>query len=174
MTRATSSLDPTRCAISGDIIGDITFTGTLSGTLPKLRTGQGLCHQATARVCICPDKQARLSNPRVWVASPVCLFRKIGVLSLWWSNHLDLHRGWSQRRQFLRHALKNSIGTWSCHLITRHWRTTSVMRKVPAIDIGPRTVHWSNRLSFGAETMNSFNSAEVRRRCPRQNRPMFV
>ena len=28
------------------------------------------------------------------------------VLSLGWSNHFDLHRGWSQRRQFLRHAKK--------------------------------------------------------------------
>ena len=73
-----------------------------------------------------------------------------------------------------RHAL--ILGTWSCFLTTRHWHTHFVMRKVPAIDIGPRTVHWSNRLSVGAETMNSFNSAEVRRRCPRQNknRPMFV
>ena len=34
-------------------------------------------------------RQDRFSNP----------YR---VLSLWWSNHLDLHRGWSQRRQFLR------------------------------------------------------------------------
>ena len=38
-------------------------------TLPK-RTGRGLSHQAKARVWICPDKQARLSNPRVWVACP--------------------------------------------------------------------------------------------------------
>ena len=34
-------------------------------------------------------RQDRFSNP----------YR---VLSLWWTNHLDLHRGWSQRRQFLR------------------------------------------------------------------------
>ena len=32
------------------IIGDIRLSGTLSGTLPKLRTGQGLSHQATAKV----------------------------------------------------------------------------------------------------------------------------
>ena len=31
------------------------------------------------------------------------------VLSLWRSNHLDLHRGWSQRRQFFRHALNNPL-----------------------------------------------------------------
>ena len=41
------------------------------------------------------------------------------------------------------------------------------MRKVSAIEIEPRTVHWNNRLSFGAETINS---AEVRRRCTRLNR----
>ena len=54
---------------------------------------------------------------------------------------------------------------------TRHWRTKPVMRKVFAIEIEPRTVHWNNRLSFGAETINS---AEVRRRCPRLNRTIFM
>ena len=90
-----------------------------------------------------------------------------------WSGHRDHHREWNQCRQFLHHA-HTGLLEHGCRLTARHWRTNSVMRKVPAIDIGPRTVHWSNRLSFGAETMNSINSAEVRRRCPRQNRPMFV
>ena len=42
-------------------------------------------------------------------------------------------------------------GTRSCRLETRRWRTKPVMRKVSAIGIGPRTVHWNNRLSFGAK-----------------------
>ena len=45
------------------------------------------------------------------------------------------------------------------------------MRKVSAIEVAPRTVHWNNRLSFGAETTNS---AEVRRRCLDLNGHMFV
>ena len=54
------------------------LTGTLSGTLPKLRIGQGLSQEATTRVWICPDRQARLSNPRVWVASPEVLISEKG------------------------------------------------------------------------------------------------
>ena len=29
--------------------------------------------------------------------------------ALGWSNHLDFNRGWNQRRQFLRHVLKNPL-----------------------------------------------------------------
>ena len=29
--------------------------------------------------------------------------------SLWWSNHFDLHRDKSQRRQFLKHALTSPL-----------------------------------------------------------------
>ena len=60
---------------------------------------------------MCWEEQDRSSNP----------YR---VLSLGRSNHLDLHRGWSQRRQLLRHALNNLLETWSCRLTARHWRTT--------------------------------------------------
>ena len=42
--------------------------------------GQGLSHQATARVWICPDRQARLSNPSVWVASPRLLIQENGFI----------------------------------------------------------------------------------------------
>ena len=31
------------------------------------------------------------------------------ALSLWWSNHLDLHRRWSQRQQSVRHVLTNPL-----------------------------------------------------------------
>ena len=31
------------------------------------------------------------------------------VLSLWWSNHFGRRRGWSQRPQFLRHALDGHL-----------------------------------------------------------------
>ena len=38
------------------------------------------------------------------------------VLSLWWSNHLDLRRGWRHLRRFLCHALTNLLehggATW--------------------------------------------------------------
>ena len=37
----------------------------------------------------------------------------LGYLDTLWSNHLKIHRGWSQRRQFLRHALKkNMVALW--------------------------------------------------------------
>ena len=29
--------------------------------------------------------------------------------TLWWSSHWKIHRGWSQRRRFLRHALTSSL-----------------------------------------------------------------
>ena len=45
------------------------------------------------------------------------------VLSLWRSNHHDLHRGCSHAvNSFVMHQ---SLRTWSCHLTTRHWRTHS-------------------------------------------------
>ena len=48
-------------------------------------------------------KQDRPSNPH-------------RVLSLWWSNHLDLRRGWRHLRRFLCHALTNLLehggATW--------------------------------------------------------------
>ena len=62
---------------------------------------------------------------------------------------------------------QQSLGRWPCHLTTRHKRTTPVVKKVFAIELEPRTVHWNNRLSFGTATINS---AEVRRRCPRLDR----
>ena len=31
------------------------------------------------------------------------------VLSLQWNNHHELHRGWRQRRRFLRHLLKDPL-----------------------------------------------------------------
>ena len=36
--------------------------------------------------------------------------------TLWWSNHHDIHREWSQRRQLLRHALTRLLeqGRASC------------------------------------------------------------
>ena len=36
----------------------------------------------------------------------------------------DSHPEWSQRRQVPRYALNWSLGTWPCHLTTRHWRRT--------------------------------------------------
>ena len=41
-----------------------------------------------------------------------------GVLSLWWSKHLDLQCGWRQRRQFFRHVLKDPLEHGRCHLAT--------------------------------------------------------
>ena len=54
----------------------LTLTLTSSGTLPKLRTGQGLSKEARARVWICPDKQVEISNPTVWWQNKGCLFGK--------------------------------------------------------------------------------------------------
>ena len=31
------------------------------------------------------------------------------MLSLWWSNHLKIRRGWSKRRPFHRHVFENSL-----------------------------------------------------------------
>ena len=42
----------------------------------KIEDCQGLSHEATARGWICQDRQARLSNPRVWVASSGVLIEK--------------------------------------------------------------------------------------------------
>ena len=65
--------------------------------------------------------------------------------SLWWSNHLDLHRERSQRRQFLKHTL---TGPWNMavHLTARHWRP-KILRKPRR----PSSVPW-HRGRFLAET----------------------
>ena len=70
-----SALWCVECAVVCDVI---TSTKTLSGILPKLRTGQNMTKQGTTKAWICQDKQARKSNPRVWVVNQGGLSKKMG------------------------------------------------------------------------------------------------
>ena len=65
------------CVVVCDVL---TLTGTSSGTLPRLRPGRGLSKLPRAIVWICLDKQAEISNPRVWWQNRRCPFGEKGVL----------------------------------------------------------------------------------------------
>ena len=62
-------------SIDRDIVGDTI------GTLPKLRTGQGLSHEATARVRICSGQASPTRQSESLGGQPGgCLLRKMGVM----------------------------------------------------------------------------------------------
>ena len=56
---------------------------------------------------ICGHSRARITV--LALRGPHQLRETFRVHSLWWSNHLDLHRGWGRRRQFLKQTLTSPM-----------------------------------------------------------------